>query len=128
MVEVADVELFEAKTCDEYADARLQPSSGLLPWLGGLIHVRRPGAPSVTPGAVVRKAYLAANRGRFAEANRLVTAKAVASVWEARKKVAKVLGLQVRRSDRYGTWKGLTRGCSIRKLVVRQERVRGRYA
>jgi len=76
----------------------------------------------------VRKAYLAANRGRFADANRLVTPKAVASDWEARRKLAEVLGRRLLRSDRYRTWKGLTRGCSIRELVVREERVRGRYA
>jgi hypothetical protein len=41
MIEVADVESFELKTQDEHADIRLQPSSGLLTWLGDLIDVRR---------------------------------------------------------------------------------------
>ena len=31
-------------------------------------------------------------------------------------------------SHRYLTWKGLTRDCSIRSLLIRDERVRGRYA
>jgi hypothetical protein len=102
------------------------------------------------PGAVVRSAYLAANRGRYAEAN-----KAAMPEWVERlrrtsaslRKSAMLLSRAMRRSsnpkkaailkiaadswelaDPNLCWKTTTRSRSIKSVRVLQERVRGRHA
>jgi len=103
------------------------------------------------PSEVVRRAYLAANRGRFADANRWVTPVMLTSlaasrthfvraVRDIRKQLRQVADAKTRRqmqelltqarwlADRHLCWKSTTRNRSIAKLTVTREVRRGNQA
>ena len=73
---------------------------------------------------VVRSAYLAANRGRFADANRLVDRKALRRLAQSRSRLRSLLGGSAFR-DPNSVWKALTRDRSLRAVSIVQETVRG---
>jgi hypothetical protein len=103
------------------------------------------------PGAVVRKAYLAANRGRYADANRYVAPGVLRSLTKTRRSLERT-SKTIRRhlpkmqnarrreqlaamldggdvfQDPYFCWKATTRNRCIMSVEVLTERIQGKRA
>jgi hypothetical protein len=100
-------------------------------------------AADVTPGAVVRRAYIAANRGRFSEANRYLAPKLVRGTTDpipsvlslfdeataidarARAKLREAFMLMRPLFKANFCWKVVTRGRTLASVEVARELVRG---
>jgi hypothetical protein len=99
-----------------------------------------------TPGAVVRRAYLAANRGRFCDANRCVAPKLrppapgireiTSRIWgqlrraqtldvKLKTEIAATLLATRRFADPNFCWKAMTRNRSLESVTVTREVIRG---